>query len=372
VYDVYDQSDCYGVLATHREIEPGDSRRDSKASVQTSARISSFDAREADVLCARRIICLMRNRLREFFNSPYTLGGICGLPAVACATMALHRFIATYVFFAITGICLLLRVPFSDSAHSKYLQVQRRLHKLSQKPRSSHKVEALDRAKHAYHRAVALHCAFMLVATLAALAWTRYEEVDWNLSQPIGRLEPSNDDVQPICRNNPSPPPHSTLPSDVMAVYLGSNRYFVDDFPYGAIMDRKSPLLTLNRDKEGRISLTIDIRGKDGRIIARFDKGVFTVNQNNILHVSRPDASTLVLTDQYGETVLNARYRNKRVLEMTGVLYLQDIKEPMRITDDGIDWPTRNGASMKIQNYCTDYDGLFHPAMFVGNTADFE
>jgi hypothetical protein len=64
----------------------------------------------------------------------------------------------------------------------------------------------------------------------------------------------------------------------------------------------------------------VDIRSSDGKIIARLDGNGFVVNEHNSLAMKRVDLSSLIVEDEYGREVLNARYLNPHAFRLTGVL----------------------------------------------------
>jgi hypothetical protein len=102
------------------------------------------------------------------------------------------------------------------------------------------------------------------------------------------------------------------------------NTVLVTQFPRTVVAIKDvGPAITLDRSDDGSISVEMDIRSKDRRIIARLDKNGFVVNRNNFLEM-RKDKSNRVVTDEYGAEVLNAHYLNRNAFVLKGVLTYPD------------------------------------------------
>lgn len=89
-----------------------------------------------------------------------------------------------------------------------------------------------------------------------------------------------------------------------------------------AIQDVGSAI-TLDRANDGSIGVVMDIRSRDRRIIARLSPNGFVVNKNNFLEM-RKDRSSLIVVDEYGNEVLNARYLNPNAFVLKGLLTYPD------------------------------------------------
>jgi len=66
------------------------------------------------------------------------------------------------------------------------------------------------------------------------------------------------------------------------------------------------------------------MRDTSNRIIARLDKNGFVVNNAYTLFMLRPDNSTVIIEDQFGKEVLNARFLNPGAFKLTGVLQYRE------------------------------------------------
>src|SRR5215470_209456 len=124
--------------------------------------------------------------------------------------------------------------------------------------------------------------------------------------RPAIVTQPKSNEGRLVAADDPMPPSAcpSSVPSDSSAIFFGDSVAYTNRFPFEAIRAGARPLVTINKDSAGAVLLTADIRGDDGKIVARIVDGEFTVNQNNILSMKRPDASTLIVVDQYGREAI--------------------------------------------------------------------
>ena len=79
-------------------------------------------------------------------------------------------------------------------------------------------------------------------------------------------------------------------------------------------------VLALDQDQSGMLVLLLEVRSQDNRIIVRLDRDGFTVNPNNYLKMIRPDRNSLIVIDQEGREVINAKYVNPRTFQIDGAV----------------------------------------------------
>jgi hypothetical protein len=135
-----------------------------------------------------------------------------------------------------------------------------------------------------------------------------------------GSLLPSNEPTPAIaCRGS--------VPSDGVVLLLGDesrhNGAVVTAFPHVVLaLERKdktiTPMVSLNRDPKGMLTVLLDIRSQDGRIIARMNEDGFVVNRNNYLEMKK-DKSSLEIIDEYGNEVLKVHYINPHAISVGGL-----------------------------------------------------
>lgn len=145
---------------------------------------------------------------------------------------------------------------------------------------------------------------------------TRQVQTSRELSEMFGVLYPANE---------PTPNGQCVLDKGEVGLYLGDYSVKTATFPITVVQIHGKPVVTLDRNKDGSIALTMGVRSDDDKIIARIDRNGFTVNQNNYLSMKRTDRSSLVVTDQYGVEVLNARYLNNRAFRLNAKLHSSGI-----------------------------------------------
>jgi hypothetical protein len=105
---------------------------------------------------------------------------------------------------------------------------------------------------------------------------------------------------------------------DEVALYLGGVALKTSSFPIVVLSLDTKPMLSLDRNRDGSISLSGDILDKDGKVVATIDNNVFLINQNNYLRMRRTDFSDLIVEDQYRTRVLNVKFYNPAALRLTG------------------------------------------------------
>jgi hypothetical protein len=120
--------------------------------------------------------------------------------------------------------------------------------------------------------------------------------------------------------NEPDPKHSCPTGDDEVTLYIGDSGITAHHFPLTVLAVADKPAIVIDRDADGTMALSVDIRSQDGKIIASIDKNKFTVNPNNSLSMKRPDRSSLLVVDQYGSTALNAHYVNRHSFQLTGRL----------------------------------------------------
>jgi hypothetical protein len=110
------------------------------------------------------------------------------------------------------------------------------------------------------------------------------------------------------------------MDKDDLLILVGTNAYVTHRFPHTILEIGNNRVLAIDRTADKKIDIIADIRGPDGKLMARLGGGKIVVNRNNILAV-RKEPNSIVIEDQYGREVLNARYLNQRSFRIDGLLY---------------------------------------------------
>lgn len=127
-----------------------------------------------------------------------------------------------------------------------------------------------------------------------------------------GRLFPANDQTpQSTC---PAPP------KDAYVVVINGGGHVFTTFPHSILIFHNQQTVWLDRRQDGSIALFIDIRDQGGKIVVRIDKDGYFVQPGAKLYPRRPDKSSLIIQNEYGNSVLSVRYVNPHAFEVTGTL----------------------------------------------------
>jgi hypothetical protein len=172
-----------------------------------------------------------------------------------------------------------------------------------------------------------------------------------------------------IAANDSDPSPRcKTNNSEEVKINLGNTVVIAEHFPFAAISveengddETRIPLITLERDSHGRLIVTSDVVGQDGKLIARISENDFSVDEASIFRTykERPDKSTLVLTDHYGNRMLYVRFLNQTSVKILGTLYFP--KKLSVATGAGVSIDDKNGVEtidinppMQFGNDCVE------------------
>lgn len=166
-----------------------------------------------------------------------------------------------------------------------------------------------------------------------------------------GWLLPASDPI-------PDNPCSKHILKDGVVLLYGSSASYTTTFPRTVLMFKHQRNLILERDKKGRVTITADIFGADGRIVASIDKNRFKVNPNNYFDLES-DHSTLRVIDQQKREVLFVRYLNSHAIKVRALLYFPGHDHPLEITDKSI-----SGYGPLVQGNCVGDN--------MGQGADFE
>jgi hypothetical protein len=155
---------------------------------------------------------------------------------------------------------------------------------------------------------------------------TRSIQVSRELSELGGVLTPADDP-------DPSTPLCAAGFKDDLKIYLGDGMAHVmrggfPFYPIGTIKQTpegtlKTPLVTIDKDEDGNIVVTADVRNMELKRVALVDRNTFEISESKIFrtHRERPDKHTLDIYDEYGNEALYVRYLNSHAVKLSGILY---------------------------------------------------
>jgi hypothetical protein len=110
----------------------------------------------------------------------------------------------------------------------------------------------------------------------------------------------------------------ANLPASALAVYMGNVGAYASTFPRKIISVNNKPILTLDRDQGGNVTITIDIYDEKDDLVASINRNRFGLFGDAIMN--RVDRSALEITLRHRkEKVLEIVYYNKQSIGIKGV-----------------------------------------------------
>jgi hypothetical protein len=248
--------------------------------------------------------------MRAFFHWRYS-GVFIPLWFATGVGMALaNRFFLAYLFFVVFGIWTLCYWLNSDYLAKKKRELQRR-----------EVVRHADRLRtSARKHGIALYgvSSLLILITAVCLYAVHLAEIEYILSSREEWLIPAND---------PPPPNYCAMPrpQGSITMYFGTNTIYATTFPHPVIAlhhhgdppQKIDPKVTLDRDKNGHLALTMDIFDANGDIVAEIDRNHFTVNRSNFKMVRNDRSSLSIVIPHNKEEVLVARYLNPNSFQIS-------------------------------------------------------
>lgn len=246
--------------------------------------------------------------MRSFFHWKYSGVFIPLWFGTGVAMGLANHFVLAYLFFVVCGLWSVAYWLTSD-----YLDKQRgmlRGRAIARNP------ERLQRAKRRYLTALYGISILLVLLTGICLDVVHIAQTEYELSTLEGFLYPAND----------KDPPSFCAPTDENALkfFMGRNEAYSSQFPFAVLRIHNKNRIVVDRNKDKRIALSMDVFDETGKVLVTFEKGHFIVVQNNILDFGRPDKSTLIVRDQHKNEVLYVHYINPRSVQVAALLRYPD------------------------------------------------
>jgi hypothetical protein len=112
----------------------------------------------------------------------------------------------------------------------------------------------------------------LALVTLACLSGVHAVQERYELESLQGWLIPADDpDPSPDICSGPFTP---KLP---LRIHMGKFEAFGSNFPYTVLAVNGQKAIVLNRDERRRIAVSVEVRDKDGKVVALFENGHFVV-----------------------------------------------------------------------------------------------
>lgn len=121
-----------------------------------------------------------------------------------------------------------------------------------------------------------------------------------------------------------------------VAVFVGSTvETITNKFPHTILQVRKRRVIYLDRTETGSLVLSLEMRDAANRLIARVDRNGFVVSSAYDVHLLRPDKSTVIIDDEFGNEMVRARFLNPKAFSISGVVIYGGTRIPLNLGAPG-------------------------------------
>jgi hypothetical protein len=156
----------------------------------------------------------------------------------------------------------------------------------------------------------------LVVALFSGLSFRAHtKSVERELSLLHGRLLPSDEQTPANACDN-----LGVSNGNGILILMGFAASYVDQFPHTVVDVDEQPRLVVNRNPDQTVTISLDIFGADGKVIAELDKDGFTVREHSYFKFIRNDRSSMKIIDEYNTEVLNVRYVNPKAIWINALL----------------------------------------------------
>ncbi len=179
-------------------------------------------------------------------------------------------------------------------------------------------------------RGIKIPAGAILITVVLVVAFLFISQVRLHkeLQQLANRLFPGSEPT-------PANTCQGVAPADAVLFFHGENGNVdvVTKFPRVAVAvtskhdvpecSRPCPVLSIDKNPgDQSIYVVMDVRDKDNKVIVQLDSEGFHVNPNNYYKMRRSDRSSLSVTDQENNQVLDVQYLNPGAISVDGILHV--------------------------------------------------
>ena len=125
--------------------------------------------------------------------------------------------------------------------------------------------------------------------------WIRGLQIDKELESLNGWLYPANEHVNLPCQGK-----HNV--DDELVVMSGNSGFVVNNFPHTVLAWKCEPIMTVDRDANGSVGITLTILDQDGKVVVALSKGHFDVNRNKKSCICTWPTGILFSSERYSIT----------------------------------------------------------------------
>ncbi len=249
--------------------------------------------------------------LRKLFHEKKSIGVVFFGLSLGVTLCLNHYFVAAYIFVSLSLMWALCYWQVSDFLDGKRKAYQSAQDNAASHPKSDRKQTRFKSAKRGYFRWSVAISLVIVLTEVGGMTWIRETQTAYELSLMAGVLLPANDPSPTFCAPR----------NDELAVYMAEKGFETAMFPQTIFAVRNVPVISIDRTSSGEVTLSLDIRSADGKLIVRIRNNRFQINKNNYFSMKRPDRSTLVVYDQNGAEVLNARFPNPHAFRLSAKIH---------------------------------------------------
>lgn len=122
---------------------------------------------------------------------------------------------------------------------------------------------------------------------------------------------------QMLPANDPMPMTCGKIPDNRFVIKMRDTVVSVGSLPVTVLRVAQEPVISLSKTASGNLVMSMELRGEDGRILAKLDQNGWIANPVAGLMMER-DKHGIRLFDSYGNELLNARFLNKQAFSIYG------------------------------------------------------
>ena len=110
------------------------------------------------------------------------------------------------------------------------------------------------------------------------------------------------------------------LSKDQYLVALHQSGFVFRSLPHTIVVKMLSDkVIWVEQKIDGTLVLYVNLVADDGRVEVRLDKDGFYVSPRSTLIARRPDISTILIQDEFGNELMKVRYANPRTFVLSGL-----------------------------------------------------
>ncbi len=247
--------------------------------------------------------------IRSLFKFKYSSLMLGLLIPMAVGAIMERYYWTAYILFLFSGVWALIHWLLSNSGGQDLWDVCKPRLEAKKENASEKTFEESQRANRAYLLKNTGICALILLSTSSCLYWVYYEQEQQELSLAYGKLYPIDEPVpNDAC---------SEFNEEFLRVFLGPIVGVSVSYPRTIIRIRKNDILSFEKNSDGSISVSLDIKNSDGKLIVRIRNGEFKVSELYSFDIKRPDRSRLKIFDDKGTAVLDLDFFNPRAMKIS-------------------------------------------------------